>query len=196
MKWLLWILLLLQCASTNAQQTVRICPEFQQTFTYYSFADGAGAWAWVMNNDTLSYTNTLTITWEEPGIYEIIVYFEAGCYVRPRNYKIEVIECVESVIYFPNSFTPNDDGINDLYGPKGIGITDLRWSIWNRWGEMLFESTDLDILPNECALWDGTTKKASQKYSSQQDIYVWKAEWKDANGHFGSGVGSIALISQ
>jgi len=194
MKWLIFILVILSGFRSSAQQTVRTCPEDRKTFTYYSFANGIGAWAWVMNSDTISHTNTITITWSDPGIYELVVYFESGCPVIPQYYKVEVLECVESAIYFPNAFTPNNDYTNDLYGPKGIGIKELHWSIWDRWGEMIFESDYLDIRPENCILWDGTNQKATGQYYCQNDIYVWKAEWTDVNNNRGSGVGFVALI--
>ena len=46
--------------------------------------------------------------------------------------------------FLPNAFTPNSDSTNDTY--KGVGImegaTNFRMTIWNRWGELIFESSD------------------------------------------------------
>jgi len=53
-------------------------------------------------------------------------------------------------IYVPNAFTPNGDGINDLFGAKGDGIIEFNIQIFNRWGELVFESSDIN------KQWDGT----------------------------------------
>jgi gliding motility-associated-like protein len=61
--------------------------------------------------------------------------------------------CVDSVsetifpplsLYIPSAFTPNGDGKNDSFGAEGIGITRFKISIYNRWGELVFESEEVD----------------------------------------------------
>lgn len=57
----------------------------------------------------------------------------------------------------PNAFTPNNDGINDCFGIKNWGpVTDLEFSVYNRWGERVFYTTD----PNSC--WNGNYKATAQ----------------------------------
>ena len=51
----------------------------------------------------------------------------------------------ESSIYFPNAFTPNDDGINDIFRPKANDGCIFRMSIYNRWGQLLFTTDNIDI---------------------------------------------------
>lgn len=46
----------------------------------------------------------------------------------------------------PNIFTPNNDGINDLFVPViSIGIVSMNTTIYNRWGNKIFETTELQI---------------------------------------------------
>lgn len=59
----------------------------------------------------------------------------------------------EFLLYIPSSFTPQDDGINDVFLPKGKGIKDYELKIYNRWGERFFTSDDLNIG------WNGTTDR-------------------------------------
>jgi gliding motility-associated-like protein len=47
-------------------------------------------------------------------------------------------------IYIPKAFTPNGDGLNDSFGIAGEGISEFNISIFNKWGEMIFESKSLD----------------------------------------------------
>lgn len=63
-----------------------------------------------------------------------------------------LVENINHEIYFPNAFTPNSDGINDVFKPVGtkVFITDYNLKIFNRWGQLLFETSD----PDEG--WDGS----------------------------------------
>jgi gliding motility-associated-like protein len=56
----------------------------------------------------------------------------------------------EYAYWFPNAFTPNGDGINDLFKGQGIGVRDFRLAVYNRFGHVVFE-TD-----NERKAWDGS----------------------------------------
>ena len=53
-------------------------------------------------------------------------------------------------LYVPNAFTPNEDGLNDSFGALGYGVKDYHLIIYNRWGELIFESNSMN---NQ---WDGT----------------------------------------
>ena len=56
----------------------------------------------------------------------------------------------ELYMYVPNVFTPNDDGLNDSFGALGYGVKEYHLIIYNRWGQLIFESDRQD---NQ---WDGT----------------------------------------
>ena len=85
-------------------------------------------------------------------------------------------------LYVPNAFSPDGDGINEVFHPSGEGIdpTDYEFSIFDRWGERLFHTED------PTTGWDGTFSGEVVK----TDIYVWKliirniynGEKKDMNG--------------
>lgn len=67
-------------------------------------------------------------------------------------------------IYVPNTFTPNDDGLNDYFKVEGIGIGKFNLEIFNRWGELVFASTDMNHS------WDGTYKGEKIKNT---DVFVY-----------------------
>lgn len=71
-------------------------------------------------------------------------------------------------VYVPNSFTPNNDGINDVFYVSGTDIDPDRFelTIFNRWGEKVFETNDMD------QWWDGSVNGG--EYYSQTEVYVWK----------------------
>jgi gliding motility-associated-like protein len=79
------------------------------------------------------------------------------------------IYCDKSQIFVPNTFTPNGDGQNDIFYPRGIGVSDIKsFRIYNRWGQLLFERTDIKINDASNA-WDGSYLGGMPK----PDVYVW-----------------------
>ena len=86
--------------------------------------------------------------------------------------------------YFPNAFSPNGDGSNDIYKPYGIHIKNISYAIYNRWGEKLFESN------SELIGWDGKYKGALQPAG----IYVYSAKVVFLNGEVQNQKGSITII--
>ena len=76
------------------------------------------------------------------------------------------------IIYVPNTFTPDGDGVNDVFYPSVEGFDPLRFSlqIFDRWGDLIFESS----IPQSG--WDGTYKGINAK----DGTYVWKINVKDS----------------
>jgi gliding motility-associated-like protein len=94
-------------------------------------------------------------------------------------------ECLNEFIYLPTAFSPNRDGVNDCFGiispPK---LTDFTMTIFNRWGEKVFESSDKD----NC--WDGMYKGVE----ALSDSYVYLIGFKCYNGTDLSKKGTITII--
>jgi len=67
----------------------------------------------------------------------------------------------EPIVYFPDYFSPNGDGNNDLFRPIYWGNVKIQWWIYNRWSEIVFRGTEQDA-------WDGTYRNKPQ----QMDSYV------------------------
>lgn len=64
--------------------------------------------------------------------------------------------CVEPYVFFPNAFSPNGDGENDVLKLEGLFVEEVYWVVYNRWGEKVFEAFHLDDA------WDGTYKGVPQ----------------------------------
>ena len=77
----------------------------------------------------------------------------------------------ELYLYIPNAFTPNDDGLNDSFGALGHGVKDYHLVIYNRWGQLVFESSNIN---NQ---WDGTF----QGVKSPAGIYIYNIQ---AEGYY------------
>lgn len=98
--------------------------------------------------------------------------------------------CKNANLFIPNTFSPNGDGSNDVFYPRGKGLERVRMlRIFNRWGEVVFEKRDFPV--NDAAMgWNGTFK--GQK--PMADVYVYQAEIFCDNGDIIRLDGNIALI--
>ena len=109
----------------------------------------------------------------------------------PASADIEVVVvCNEKNYFLPNTFSPNNDGNNDVFYPRGSGLTRIHsLRIFNRWGELVFERKDFPA--NDPSMgWDGTHrgKKANP------DVYVYTVEWVCENSTIIPSRGNVALI--
>jgi len=175
--------LFVYCAS--AQQQVELCSYYPKSFNYWSVANtSGGGWLWMLNDDTISINNQVTITWSDTGFYRIRVFYRNECGQQTRDYFVRVIDCLNSAIFFPNAFTPNGDGLNDMWVPIPRKIVEIRYNIWNRFGEKVFESNTFS------KKWDGKYKGQPQNMGN----FVFQAWWTDINGKRGFTKGNLILI--
>ena len=86
--------------------------------------------------------------------------------------------CNSSQVYIPNSFSPDGDGLNDIFMVRASGIMQVKsFRIYSRWGELVFEKTN--IKPNDpLAGWDGRVKGVIMG----PDVYAYTAEVICDNG--------------
>lgn len=128
--------------------------------TSYDFGDGAGS----------SDTNPLH-TYANWGDYEV-VQTVTNSYDCANSVKVMVRILPEFRFWIPNAFTPgNKDGLglNDFFKPIVIGVEEYEFTIFNRWGEQIFKTTDTE------AGWNGTFKNKA----CTDDVYVWKCNFKN-----------------
>jgi len=105
-----------------------------------------------------------TITVNSAGIYWVEVD-NSGC-IKLDTINIGVEDCSENTFFIPNSFSPNGDNINDVLFVRGRGIKNIKLFIYNRWGEKVFETYNINNG------WDGTYKKKTLNTA----IFSWYAE--------------------
>jgi gliding motility-associated-like protein len=89
--------------------------------------------------------------------YTVKVINNLGCSTTKEiTIVVSPLLCGESEVFIPNSFTPNNDGENDFFRIRGKEISALYLTVYNRWGERIFESTDVGMLVDPYRGWDGT----------------------------------------
>ncbi|TSJ45586.1 PKD domain-containing protein [Fluviicola chungangensis] len=153
----------------NPQQVFSIDPttNFENTSSFndqnlWSFDDGT-------TSDQVSPTHQFPIG--QIGNYhvELIVISDQGC--RDTTYRIVVVRD-QMIFYVPNTFTPDGDEHNHIFLPimtAGFSPASYEFYVYNRWGELLFESRDTQVG------WDGTYAGGM----SQTGLYTWIIRFKD-----------------
>ena len=136
-----------------------------------------------------------TYLWNNGSTDSMIFAFQAGKYKVTVTNPCGVTE--DSIfiytqtdycdLFMANAFTPGNDLVNNVFYPKGRNITVTLFQIYNRWGELIFE-TDQDGVG-----WDGTYKG---EYV-QEGLYMWKLNYTTPNGPYikkNNAAGQIVLI--
>jgi len=119
------------------------------------------------------------------GTYWVWVTDANGCQ-EVDSVSITVKDCdsTRNTFYIPNSFSPNDDGENDLLLVKGTGIKNIKLFIYNRWGEKVFESMDIS------KGWDGSYKGKLLNTA----VFAWYAEVEFVDNNRIYRKGNVTLI--
>ncbi|MEJ0102611.1 MAG: PKD domain-containing protein [Bacteroidota bacterium] len=120
--------------------------------------------------------------------YHVLVIDSNGC--RNTGAINIIVVCKDGNIFIPNTFSPNGDGSNDKFYPRGKGIDRVQvLRIFNRWGEVVFEKINFPVNDSGYG-WDGTFKGKGP----QPDVYVYQVEVYCTNGELIKFTGNVALI--
>lgn len=121
----------------------------------------------------------------EDGSYSVrqVVGNEYGC--TDTTYRTVVVQ-PEYLLYVPNVFTPNQDGLNEAFAPRVFGEVDYQFSVFSRWGDLVFYS---EIVGEG---WTGLDAKKNRP--APQDTYLWEVKVMDVNGATHRETGFFSLI--
>jgi gliding motility-associated-like protein len=120
----------------------------QPLATFLDRSAGSNTWEYDLGDGNVSYERNFQHNYYVPGEYSLRqkVTNQYGCIAYA--YKTLKVEPVMT-FYIPNAFTPDGDGTNETFKCYGLNIEEFRMEIYNRWGELVFESTDVNFG------WDG-----------------------------------------
>jgi gliding motility-associated-like protein len=140
-------------------------------------------WNFAFGDGDSSTSRDPSHVYERVGTYPVTLFAKTihGC----KAEKVKEIKVKERFSYYvPNAFSPDGDGVNDRFDGRGEGYTKRYMKIFDRWGELIFESHDRSLE------WDGTVNGRKVK----PDVYVYKIRVKDYKGDWHTKKGHVTVV--
>lgn len=156
----------------------------ENTFTNFTNqSTGAISYVWNFGDGDTSALASPRHIFPATGTYTVCLTAinEEGC---ADDTCIDVKSIISPVLDVPKAFTPGKFGPNSRIGVAGFGIAEMQWTIYNRWGQKVFESN------NRKELWDGTFKGKPQP----MDVYTYTLKVTFSDGTKATKTGDITLI--
>ena len=169
-----------------------------QPVNFYNLSQNADQYVWDFGDGTTSTEEDPEHYYQEPGWYTVrlLTDNEFGC---PDSFVIDeaVFADNKGSIEFPTAFIPDPSGPNggsydpnsfrnDIFFPVFEGVIEYHLMIFNRWGEIIFETKEIG------RGWDGYHQLTGQIL--QQDVYVWRANVTFANQQTQELAGEVTLL--
>jgi gliding motility-associated-like protein len=167
----------------NMSQTVKISPiNLTGSTDPQNFAANL-SWSNYPTPDYCVERLSLDSSWENLGCVNSLNFsdeefaedesFAERCYrvrsvTEPKSYSNVVCLPFVAQLWIPNAFSPNTDGINDVWQLRGIGIKEIKVSVYNRWGQLVYEA---DRLTDS---WDGV--------NAQEGVYLYIVQYQENSG--------------
>lgn len=181
--------------TVNALPTAAFTADFSMSPTVV-FTDLSTAtitnWFWDFGDIATLTTDTSTVqnpTYQYPregtATVTLIVTNQYGCKDTTQQ-PIDIIELYQ--FYAPNSFSPNEDGLNDVFIPKVVGfdVSTFEMLIFSRWGQLIYYTDDYT------KGWNGIANHGAEL--AQHDVYVWKVSLIDNQGLPHTYNGTVTLL--
>ena len=164
-------------------------PGLAEADEYFIYRSEAGGPFVLIDSIQASASQQLTFTDPQQLDFDVRYCYQISYRDECANESIQSDEaCVvlprQARIFFPNAFTPNGDGLNDIFVYEASLLTSVRFSIFNRWGELLFFSEEIGTG------WDGIY----QGRAAPQGTYLYKLELEDELGNAFDRRGSFTLL--
>jgi gliding motility-associated-like protein len=144
---------------------------------------------WNLANGTFSTTNSTTATpittYSLPGTYIVTAWINKGKCIDSVHTSIRVE--VPSSLVVPNVFSPNDDGVNDVFFLKVANLSEMSMTIYDRWGHLVYQLTS-----NNNVAWDGKNQMG-ENVSEGTYYYILTAKRKDGQEDINT-KGTISLF--
>ncbi len=148
---------------------------------------GAAHWNWQIGSGFTTLEQNPAFTFLDTGRVKVrlIVTHPAGC-KDSISKELDIRPII--TWYMPNAFTPNGDGTNDDFFGKGFlyGATNFKMSIWNRWGEVVYETSN----PND--KWNG--EKRNSGGMSPEGVYIYTVTFSGPRGERSEYKGFATLV--
>ncbi|MBE2189304.1 MAG: gliding motility-associated C-terminal domain-containing protein [Candidatus Kapabacteria bacterium] len=150
-------------------------------------SSGTNNYNWFIDGNFLSNNFNETYTFDSSGVYTVTLIAYNNLPYCADTFSLQIIVYDSLLVQIPNVFTPNNDGINDIFSIKVEGVKQIKGIIINRWGNTIYEySSIISDSPTTINLWDGYTQEG-KKVSDGVYYYIieltdMKDEIKKING--------------
>lgn len=142
-------------------------------------------WYFADSDQTISCEKNVSFSFENEGQYPIVLTVQDANTCRDTVIKeLQVMQ--EFAVFIPDAFTPNNDGLNDVFLPITRGIKFYHLEIFDRWGEKIFSSS------NVLNGWDGNFKGRL----CPSGIYTWLIQFSNTMGENKKLTGHVALLGE
>ena len=157
------------------------------TLQFDNYSEGASNYLWHFDDGDSSNVFEPSHKFDNISDYQVllIAVSDYGC----KDTATHIVRIVdEFTLYVPTAFSPDRDGINDGFRVEGHGIDNNNFllSVYNRWGELIWQSTDM------YEYWLAKTKNGNNFV--QNGVYVWKVNCKDFYGIEHEKAGTVTVI--
>ncbi|MBA3680520.1 MAG: gliding motility-associated C-terminal domain-containing protein [Bacteroidetes bacterium] len=153
------------------------------TLTY--IGDPGAIVTWLPPGSTTpGFGYTVTAHPDRPTTYTAVATVGPCKETATVNVEAYSAGCVDADVFVPNTFTPNDDGKNDILYVRGLKVNDVYFAVYNRWGEKVFDTTD------KTKGWDGIYKSRP----ADVGVFGWYLKVKCINGDENFQKGNVTLI--
>jgi gliding motility-associated-like protein len=162
-------------------------PQVNTAVTFTNQSIGGTSYLWNFGDGDTLFTilrdTTVKHFYNATGKFNtcLVVYNQYGC---TDTLCTPIVATVIPALDVPNAFTPNGDGVNDEVHVKGFAIGKMNWRIYNRWGQLVFTTT------NRNQGWDGRYKGILQP----QEVYTYTLEIEFTDGTRATKTGDITLL--
>ncbi|HXD77465.1 MAG TPA: PKD domain-containing protein [Puia sp.] len=161
-------------------------PVANTPFVFINGSVGAVSYKWLFGDGDSAFRTTMDTVehlYNQTDTFNVclVAFNSAGC---PDTACHPLAALINPLLDVPNAFTPGRFGGNSVIRVMGFGITHMEWRIYNRWGKVVFQSTDPNIG------WDGYFQGQLQP----MDVYAYTLEADFSNGRHVTKKGDITLI--
>lgn len=159
-----------------------VVPELNKPIQFYSKSTDAVKWRWVFETNSSEEENP-SYLFRKSGKHNVCLEVRntGNC---PDTVCKQVDALANMMVTLPGAFTPNGDGANDILYIYGGLIKTVHLRIYNRWGQMVFETKSIE------QGWDGTFKGEPQR----PDAYAYRLTAEFIDGSTTSSSGSVTLV--
>ncbi|OFY86487.1 MAG: hypothetical protein A3F72_14975 [Bacteroidetes bacterium RIFCSPLOWO2_12_FULL_35_15] len=157
------------------------------TAFFTNMSTSSSIWVWNFGDTTFSSSQNPEHAYPQIGTFPVTLYSSNsdGC-IDSITYFVLINDVL--TVYVPNAFTPNGNGVNDIFNiySHGIDSKDFELLIFDRWGNKIFKTNDL------YEGWNGAINNHGDVV--QEDVYVYHVNYRDLKGRKKKLIGHVSMV--